>query len=113
MHQEPAPMARSPFHSGACLPFRDASDVWCELKIEQVSKSHGRTPQLKVEPTTEIVQAHFGGETSAKANKRMESVGGEAKGQVQFAGDGFNHLADGVHEAPPAGRGLGHLGATV
>lgn len=52
------------------------------------------------------MKAHFGSKASAKAGHRMKSIGCQAKSQVQLAGNTFDHLANAVHPAPPAGRGL-------
>src|ERR1700676_3317500 len=80
--------------------------AWCELEIKEVGKSQWRASQQKIEPTTQVVEAHFGSKASAKAGHRMKSIGCLAKSQVQLAGNTFDHLANAVHPAPPAGRGL-------
>ncbi|HLZ80470.1 MAG TPA: hypothetical protein VKP04_02475 [Ktedonobacteraceae bacterium] len=59
------------------------------------------------------MQADLGGETSSKARQGMESIGREAKDEMQFARNGLDDLTNAMHEAPPPRGGLSYLRAAV
>jgi hypothetical protein len=71
---------------------------------QQIGKGQGCSPQLPIQPDTEVMQGHLGRQACLKASQGVGALTAQPEGVMQFVIDGLNNLPYSRQPAPqPAG----------
>ena len=74
------------------------------LPRNQIGEGQRWTPQLLIQPDTEVMQSHLGSQANLKPGQRVGTLPIEAKHMLQATVNRFNDLADAGQPAPPRAR---------